>query len=374
MIKVGVVGARAESFFSAFAARDDAEVTAVCDLDEEIVESIGDRLGLPKESRFRIYEDMLDRADIDAVLIATPMQCHVPQAIKALQSGRHVMSEVTAAVTMDELWWLIEAVEKSGKIYMYSENYCYTPEMQIVKAMAHSGLFGKIYYAEGEYTHDCTDLRLWHGKVGWRSYWQMGTRGAFYPTHSLGPVMQCLDDDERITEIACFSSGNHNPYGLRNDDVNQVMCRLKSGGLVKIRVDTISPRPHCLYYYQIQGTNGCFEAPRTGGDYVVAVDTPEKPEGHMNWTSLNDFRDLLPERYKSGAGDGAGHGGGDYYIVDDFVTAIKKNELPYLNVYRAAEWTAVALLSQLSVTNNGRAIEMPNFRPGMPWEEKRIKL
>ncbi len=131
MIKVGVVGARAESFFSAFAARDDAKITAVCDLDEEIVESIGERHSIPKESRFRIYEDMLDRADIDAVLIATPMQCHVPQAIKALQSGRHVMCEVTAAVTMDELWWLIEAVEKSGKIYMYSENYCYTPEMQI---------------------------------------------------------------------------------------------------------------------------------------------------------------------------------------------------------------------------------------------------
>ena len=118
MIKVGLVGARAESFVSAFSARDDAKITAVCDLDEEIVGNLGDRLSLPKEARFRIYEDMLDRADIDAVLIATPMQCHVPQAIKALQTGRHVMSEVTAAVTMDELWWLIEAVEKSGKIYM----------------------------------------------------------------------------------------------------------------------------------------------------------------------------------------------------------------------------------------------------------------
>ena len=70
----------------------------------------------------------------------------------------------------------------------------------------------------------------------------------------------------------------------------------------------------------------------------------------------------------------AGHGGGDYYIVEDFVEAVKTNTQPYLNVYRAAEWTSVALLSQLSVTNGGRVIEMPKFRPNMPWEEKRIKL
>ncbi len=373
MLKIGIVGARAMSFAGAVNVRDDAKITAMCDLDEDTLNASSDRLGLPPEARFRVYEDMLDRADIDAVLIATPMQCHVPQAIKALQSGRHVMCEVTAAVTMDELWWLIEAVEKSGKIYMYSENYCYTPEMQTVKAMAEAGLFGKIYYAEGEYTHDCTDLRTWHGQVGWRSYWQMGTRGAFYPTHSLGPVMQCLGDD-RITEISCYSSGNHNPYGLRNDDTNIAMCRLQSGGLVKIRVDTVSPRPHNMTYYQIQGTNGCFEAPRTGGEHLVAVDTPENPEGHKSWRPLSDFSYLLPERYKSGAGDGAGHGGGDFYIVEDFVNAVKTGVQPYLNVYRAAEWTAVALLSQLSVTNNGRTMEMPHFRPGMSWEEKRIKL
>ena len=61
-------------------------------------------------------------SDIDAVVIATPMQLHVPQAILALEAGKHVMSEVTAGVTMDELWWLIESVEKSQKVYMMAEN------------------------------------------------------------------------------------------------------------------------------------------------------------------------------------------------------------------------------------------------------------
>ncbi len=375
MLKIGIVGMRGLSVLQAIKAMpEEARVTAVCDLDEGVLNTAVERIGDPEVKAYRIYKDMLEKADIDAVIVATPMQLHVSMAIDALQAGKHVMCEVTAAVSMDELWWLIENVEKSGKIYMYAENYCYMPDCQLVRQLVKKGMFGEIYYGEGEYTHDCTDLRNWHGKTGWRTYWQMGTRGTFYPTHSLGPVMQCFDDD-RIVSVASFSSGNHNPYGLRNDDVNQTMCQLASGKLVKVRVDTISPRPHCLTYYQIQGTKGCYEAPRGLGDVAkIALATDEDPEGYKNWRPLSDFKDYLPERYRSGAGAGAGHGGGDYYIVADFVDAVKKNVQPELNVYKAAEWTAVALLSQLSVTNGGRVMEMPHFRKNMPWAEKRIKL
>ncbi|MBO4583520.1 MAG: Gfo/Idh/MocA family oxidoreductase [Clostridia bacterium] len=379
MIKIGIVGVRGLSFSGAFCSMpDDVKITAICDLDEgclewakgEIEKKSPDASGL---KAFRIYDDMIEKGDIDAVVISTPMQCHVPQAITALQAGKHVMCEVTAGVTMDELWWLIENVEKSGKIYMYAENYCYIPDCQLVRALVKKGMFGEIYYGEGEYTHDCTELRNWHGKTGWRTYWQMGTRGAFYPTHSLGPIMQCFDDD-RIVSIASFSPGNHNPYGLRNDDLTQTVCQLESGKLVKLRVDTISPRPHETMYYQIQGTKGCYEASRFGGEAMIAIATEDDPKGYEHWRPLSDFKEFLPERYKTGEGGDAGHGGGDYYIVKDFVDAVKTNVQPELNVYKAAEWTSVALLSQLSVTNQGRLLEVPDFRPGMTWEEKRIKL
>ncbi len=374
MIKIGIVGARGLSVVGAIKAMpDDAEIVAMCDLDEGALETAKAAIGKEDLQLYRIYGDMLEKADIDAVVISTPMQCHVPQAIEALQAGKHVMCEVTAAVSMDELWWLIENVEKSGKIYMYAENYCYIPEVQLVRQLVKKGFFGEIYYGEGEYTHDCTSLRNWHGKTGWRSYWQMGTRGSFYPTHSLGPVMQCFDDD-RIVSIASFSPGNHNPYGLRNDDLTQTMCQLASGKLVKLRVDTISPRPHAMAYYQIQGTKGCFETSRLGGQSMIALDTDAERQGCYVWKPLSDYNEYLPERYKSGAGEGAGHGGGDYYIVADFINAIKTNTQPELNVYKAAEWTSVALLSQLSVTNGGRVMEVPNFRKNMSWEEKRIKL
>lgn len=375
MIKIGIVGTRGLSVFDAIKnSPADARVVAICDISEESLAFAMDYMKDDSIKTYRVYEDMLEKADIDAVVVSTPMQCHVPQAILALQAGKHVMCEVTAAVTMDELWWLIENVEKSGKIYMYAENYCYMPDLVLVREMAKKGYFGELYYGEGEYTHEIPNLCTFNGKPTWRAYWQMGTRGTFYPTHSLGPVMQCFDDD-RIVSISSFSSGNHNPYGLRNDDVNQTLCQLESGKLVKIRVDTLSPRPHLTNYYQIQGTKGCYEAPRGLGDVAkIAFATDENPDGYKEWKPLSDYKHLLPERYKLGEGDNAGHGGGDYYIVADFINAIKTGIQPELNVYKAAEWTSVGLLSQLSVTNGGRIMEVPNFRKNMPWEEKRIKL
>ena len=111
-----------------------------------------------------------------------------------------------------------------------------------------------------------------------------------------------------------------------------------------------------------------------GGEAQIAIVTEDDPQGYTHWRPLSDFKDYLPDRYKTGAGEGAGHGGGDYYIVKDFIDAIETNTQPELNVYKAAEWTSVALLSQLSVTNQGKLLEVPNFRKGMTWAEKKITL
>ena len=116
MIKIGIVGTRGLSTLKGLQSIEDVKITAMCDLNEEHLKDAADRIGNGDIKTFRVYEDMLE-SDIDAVIIATPMQCHVPQAITAMEAGKHVMSEVTAGVSMDELFWLCETVEKYNKIY-----------------------------------------------------------------------------------------------------------------------------------------------------------------------------------------------------------------------------------------------------------------
>lgn len=379
MLKVGLVGARSQSTILGFKAHpDEVEITAMCDLNEEVAKAAAEKHGIPKT--YRVYEDMLE-SDIDAVVISTPMQLHVPQAIAAFEAGKHVLSEVTAGVTMDELFWLIEAVENSGKVYMFAENYAYIPQNHVIRAMADAGLFGKLYFGEGEYLHDINNMLVYpNGKSSWRKYWQLGKRGAFYPTHSLGPVSLWFGDDH-IKTIISSSSGQNMALeygGLRQDDTTITLCQTESGALIKIRVDCMSPRPHNMSYYSLQGTLGSYEAPRgLGDDHKVYLTSMSESEKGTKWHPLSEFYDdYLPERFKNATEEqkAAGHWGGDFFLVDDFLDSVLHGAKPAIDVYQACEWTAVGLLSELSVTNNGRMMEMPKFRKNMPISEQIIKL
>lgn len=373
-IKVGIAGVRGRSTVMGLKNIEGVEIAAVCDLDEAHLEKMAKDIGV--EKKYRIFDDMLE-SDIDAVIISTPMQCHVPQAIAALEAGKHVMSEVTAGVTMDELYWLCESVEKYKKIYMYAENYVYDPRVQQIKRMVEAGLFGEPYYAEGMYLHNISDRLVYpNGKTSWRSYWQCGKRGNFYPTHSVGPVMQWFPGD-RITEISTFSPGIYHDLGVRQDSGTTTMCRTEKGKLIQIRVDCLSPRPHCMDQYQLQGTKGIFQSKTHKDDTNrVSLTGQGQPLQDMQWENLENYGIYLPERYQTATPEqrDAGHNGGDFFEVQDFINAIRKGTQPELDVYRACEWTAVGLLSELSVTNNGKTMTLPHFRPAMPLGEKRILL
>jgi len=379
-IKVGIAGVRGLSSAMGLNSIPDVKVEALCDLNEELLKEQAAKYNIPKT--YRVFEDMLE-TDIDAVVIATPMQCHVPQALLALEAGKHVLSEVTAGVTMDELWWLIEWVEKYKKVYMMAENYCYIPENQVIENMVDKGLFGEVYFGEGEYIHDIKNLITYNygmqhsGKTSWRRFWQLGKRGAFYPTHSLGPVMKWFKGDY-IKSVSCFGTGWYTAPELRQDDTTITICQLESGKMIKLRIDCISNRPHNMNYYSLQGTKGCYEAARGLGDVPkIWISGMEEKRGEVKWRPLTDFYDeYMPERYKNATEEqkAAGHWGADYFIVKDFIDSIKTGTKPPIDVYDACEWTAVGLLSELSVMNGGKTIDMPNFRKSSGNRDKIIKI
>ena len=360
-IKIGIAGVRGLSVMSAFDDIEDAQVTAFCDINEEALNEQSEKYKIP--NRFRVYEDML-MSDIDAVIVATPMQLHVQQSIQALNAGKHVLSEVTAGVSFDELFWLVEEVEKSGRIYMMAENYLYMPKVQQVLRMAQAGLFGELYYGEGEYLHNISNIMTYpNGTPSWRRWWQWGTRGLFYPTHSLGPVMKWFGGD-RVDFVVALGSGWHTQPTYRQEDTSAALLQMKSGKLIRLRVDCVSNRPHAMANYTLQGTKGAYESARlNGGDMVYIAKEGGNPD-HAQWEPLEHYESYLPDRYRNVSEKmrATGHGGGDYYIVQDFLDAVQGKRPPAVDVYEACEWTAAGLLSALSVANRGRAMEMPDFR------------
>ena len=146
-LKVGIVGAhRGSSYFQPFGAITETDVTAVCDINETTLQNVAERFNVPH--RFTDYTKMLDAVDI--VVLATPENLHVPQSIEALAAGKHVISEVTAAVKLEECYDLVRAVRNSSAKYTMAENTCYSKSNVLIRSIVEAGLFGDVYFGEGE--------------------------------------------------------------------------------------------------------------------------------------------------------------------------------------------------------------------------------
>ena len=362
-IKIGVVGAagRGRSFFSAINNNPHAQVTAICDINEEGLGKAVEDSGA--EESYTDYGQMLEKGNVDAVLIGTPMHLHVPQAIEALEQDVHVMVEVPVGVSIEECRYLVGAKKKSRATFMMAENYCYIRENVLVGQIARAGLFGDPYFGEGEYVHELKGL---NEITKWRRKWQTGINGNTYPTHSFGPVYQWFNG-QRAVKVSCFGTGHHyqDPRGdyYEQEDSITTACRLEGGGLVNLRLDMLSNRPaHCAYY-SLQGTKGCYEAPRGHGDNhkVFLTDRHE-------WESWNDLSDLaeefLPEKWLNPPKEAleSGHWGGDYMVVQDFVEAVLNGTEPPIGIHEALDMTLVGLVSQQSIEQDSAWLDVPDSR------------
>jgi GNAT superfamily N-acetyltransferase len=239
----------------------------------------------------------------------------------------------------------------------------------VVSHLARQGLFGEIYYAEGEYLHELKEL---NEITPWRRHWQTGIDGVTYGTHSLGPILHCMPGD-RVVRVCCEGSGQHykDPRGVPYHQESAVMlCKTARGALIKIRVDMISDRPHAMNVHQVQGTEGVFEASRGGPgdrDRIWMRDL----SAETRWHDLEELTtiDNLAARYLPPALKDipkealhAGHGGGDYFEVLDFVRAVRGDIPCPIGIDATMDMTLPGLISQQSIRRGGEWMSVPDSR------------
>ncbi|MCX5662779.1 MAG: Gfo/Idh/MocA family oxidoreductase [Planctomycetota bacterium] len=359
---VGVAG-RGGSFRSSVAAFPRLRLHAICDLNADGLDKAASDLGV--EHKYTNYEEMLDKAKPDAVIIGTPMPLHVPQAIAAIRRGIHAISEVPAGVSVEECRDLVQACKGGKAIYMMAENYTYMEANQIICEMVKRGEFGRTYYAEGEYIHELKGL---NEVTKWRRKWQTGVDGITYCTHSLGPVLQWFPG-ERVVSVSCAGSGHHykDPRGnhYENQDSCVMLGKTTWGGLVKIRVDMLSDRPHAMTNYQLQGTDGCYESARGGPGDINKIWLRSRAKEPHKWFNLEEIKgDFVPENWVKfrELAQKAGHGGGDLLELLDFVDAIEGTRPTPIGIHEAMDMTLPGLVSQQSIAVGGQWLPVPDSR------------
>jgi predicted dehydrogenase len=245
-----------------------------------------------------------------------------------------------------------------------AENYLYTRPNVLIRELVRRGLFGTPYYAEGEYLHELKGLNR---ETPWRRQWQTGINGITYGTHSLGPILQWMPGD-RVVAVSCTGAGHHHhdldrrPFEAESTCV--MLCRMRSGGLVKIRVDMISDRPEAPTNYLLQGTDGAYESARAPGERNRIW--LQSRSDHLNhWLDLEQLEnDFLPAAWRDPPGvvTSAGHGGSDYYQIAEFVDVIEGRKDPDVGIHAAMDMTLPGLISQQSIREDGRWLEVPDSR------------
>ena len=121
-------------------------VVALCDLYQERMEDFAAEL--EGEVKFYTdYKEMCADPEIDAVFVGTPNQEHAPVALKAVESGKHVLVTKPLADSVESAEKLVEEAEKSGVVNMMSLSTRFSPKCQYLKEMAEEGEFGELYYA-----------------------------------------------------------------------------------------------------------------------------------------------------------------------------------------------------------------------------------
>jgi len=355
-IRVGLLGLwMRKGLYAICESFDDVEVVSVCDRDEKMRNSFLEKYPDYKGRMFDNFDEFID-SGLDAVFILNGFHEHDGLAKVALGKGIHVFSELAAAPTMKRCVELCEAVEKSGCIYCLGENYPFTAAGYEMKKLVKGGSLGRILYAESEYNHPSSVegmLGLCPGDYHWRRY----IPTTYYVNHTLGPLMYFTE--QRPVKVSAFAVQSYNQI----ENFSFLKCN-DAFGMMNIYTDdgALWRLPGCAKFAAPSGTrlcgeNGSVEIGRSlGKDVFLFYEKwciPEGKEKEQRYTPVFD----------ENADDAniAGHGGGDYWVVYNFINAIRTNTQPFFDVYKGCQMAAVGILGWRSILNNGRIYDVPDF-------------
>lgn len=360
-IRFGVVGlGRGRSFVRVCRAVGGATVAALYDIDAARVGAAAAELGA---RAFTDYDQFLAAA-IDAVIIASPLPFHARQAVAALAAGKHVLSEVTAAHTIDDARALVAAARASAAVYMLAENYRYLDEVELLKRLHDVGRFGDLYFGEGEYLHDCRGLWLADdGSLTWRGRGELSV----YCTHSLGPLLYITG--ARVATVSALAvPGGKFDRRVTTPTMHLMQMTTTDGAILRVRVDHVSPRPHQMAYYALQGTAGSYEAWRGHGDtskvWLADEHEPSLFRAPAQWHALDEqaarhIPDRLAAPPEARLG---GHGTSEYWLLRDFLAAVRGEIAPPIDVYTGLDYTLPGILASDSAAAGGVPLIVPDPR------------
>jgi predicted dehydrogenase len=356
---------------------------ALCDREPERIAAFATKPSCQKKFSAEDAYDSLDaicRSDLDAIALFTQHWLHAPQAIQALESGKHVYSAVPIIWIPDAdeiLEWcdkLVATVRRTGQHYMLGETTYFHAQAMYCRRQAAAGAFGDFVYSEGEYFHDVDDgcnlrdvMRMrYSGKAGqeWlkvlADYKARGILGGpmHYPTHSTSGPMSVMN--AHAVKVSCHGYKNRTGDGFfaEHGDVfsnETALFHMSNGSTMRIcehrEIGMVAQEGFRLY-----GTKGSFAHDKWMTNRATIPVTVEQMRDALPPEVETAFKQELGEKNYLG-----GHGGSHAYLVHEFVSAIAADRMPAINVWEAARYTAAGAVAHKSALKDGELLTVPDW-------------
>lgn len=142
-------------------------VIAICDVNEQAVNKVGDRLNLPDNKRYADYRDILNDADVDFVISGVSNKFHYDILTAAIHSSKPVLSEKPFTRTIEEADRLYEAYRRNPIPCMIGFSYRYRPCFQYVKRLIEQGSLGRIRHIHAHYLQE-ENAPMFNKEYTWR--------------------------------------------------------------------------------------------------------------------------------------------------------------------------------------------------------------
>ena len=323
-----------------------------------------------------VWKKVCERDDVDLVYVITDWESHAKMGVYAMEHGKHVAIEVPGAITIDEIWQLINTSERTRKHCMQLENCIYDFFELTALNMAQQGLFGEVLHMEGAYIHNLEEV--WPKHAGnWQLLHNKDHKGVLYPTHGFGPICQVLDihrGDRLKTLVAVDTKAVNGPKmmemmtgekceSFRNGDQTMAILTTENGKTVLLEYNVMTPRPYDRMY-QVVGTEGYANKYPVEQYMFQNIDPHDPVSAEMKAELDNKYKHRILVELEEDARRVGGHGGMDY-ILDYRLIYCLRHGLPLdMDVYDLAEWCSVIELSRMSIENGNRPVAVPDFTRG----------
>jgi predicted dehydrogenase len=298
-----------------------------------------------------------------------------------MNSGKHAVSEVPIAVTLEECWELVETAERTGRYCVQLENCNYDRVELMVLNMVRQNVLGELVHARCGYLHDLRAGKFSQraGRKLWRLDHSIRRNGDLYPTHGLGPVAQCLNINrgnqfDHMVSIGSKSQGLHEyavaEFGADSpqakldfalSDVVTSLIRTRAGQTVVLTHDTNTARPYSRDF-AIQGSKGIVEKYPDARVYLDGK-SPQDEWEDLIANYADQYEHPLWRALEQRA-QGSGHGGMDFVQAYRLIYCLRNGQPLDIDVYDGAALCAVSELSERSIAQRSKTMDFPDFTRG----------